>query len=635
VASAKAARGIPAACRFALALALGAFVLPARAPADAVADDLAELSLEQLGEIQVSSVSRRSERLADVPASVYVIHGEDVRRSGATSVPEALRLAPNLHVARADANQYAVSARGFNGVLANKMLVMIDGRTVYSPLFSGVFWEAQDVVLEDIERIEVLSGPGGTMWGTNAVNGVIHVVTRPAGDTQGLLAAGGAGNETRRGTLRHGRAAGASGHVRGYGQWSHRAHTELVTGADVRDASYRGQGGFRGDWGGTGHVFTVQGDLYRNEIDQVPDERHVQGGNAIARLTRTFPSGSESRLQTFYDYSERDQPGAIFEKLHTLDVELQHGVPAGRRHQWLLGLGYRYMIDRVENRSPGFALMPADRDLRLLSAFGEDKIAITRALHLDLGVKLEHNVYTGAEVMPSARLAWKPRGTSLLWGGFARAVRAPSRIDREFFSPAAPPHFLLNGGAGFESEVSNVFELGWRSQPSAEASYALTAFHHEYEDLRSIRAGPAGREFANDLEGDMTGLEGWGSWRVRPWCRLHGGGVWGETEIEVEEGRTDLGGAASLRNDPEFTWRLGAGFDLGPTVEVDLMARQVGDLGPAVLEGYATLDARVGWRPVRALELSVMGKNLVGGKHREWTQAEFGPGAFARVVWRP
>src|SRR4051812_35989778 len=270
------------------------------------ASSFADLSLEQLGNIEITSVSRHAERLSDAAASIYVISADDIRRSGANSIPEALRLAPNLQVARADNNQWSITARGFNSVLANKLLVLIDGRTVYSPLFSGVFWEAQDVMMEDVERIEVISGPGGTQWGSNAFNGVINVITRPAGETQGNLAMAGAGNLENGAALRHGGELAGGGNYRFYGRYFDRAHTDRADGTSVQDASTRGQMGFRSDFARQGNQFTVQGDAYQTEIDQGSTTRRLLGANVLGRLTRDLGGGSDLYLQGYIDYSYRD-----------------------------------------------------------------------------------------------------------------------------------------------------------------------------------------------------------------------------------------------------------------------------------------------------------------------------------------
>ncbi|MCI3951985.1 MAG: hypothetical protein K0R53_1482, partial [Burkholderiales bacterium] len=319
-----------------------ALLLVAAFPAQSAAParDLADLSLEELSNIEVTSVSRRAERLSDAPASIFVITREDIRRSGVTSLPEALRLAPNLQVARVNASSYAISARGFNNSIGNKLLVLIDGRTVYTPLFSGVFWDAQDVMLEDVERIEVISGPGATLWGSNAVNGVINVTTRPARDTQGALVSAGAGNLERGGAVRYGAALGGGGHVRLYGKYFDRDNTERADGSPVRDAWDKGQFGFRADWGGADRSFTLQGDAYRGELEQAaPGQIKLEGMNLLGRWNHHLGDGSNLRFQAYYDHTQRNQPGTFREELDIFDVELQHALKPLGAHALVWGGG--------------------------------------------------------------------------------------------------------------------------------------------------------------------------------------------------------------------------------------------------------------------------------------------------------
>jgi iron complex outermembrane receptor protein len=291
--------------------------------------------------VDVTSVSKRVQRLSDVAASVFVISAEDIRRSGATSLPEALRLAPNLQVARADANQYAITARGFNAVLANKMLVLIDGRTAYSPLFSGVFWEAQDVVLEDVERIEVLSGSGGTLYGSNAVNGVINIIMRSASDTHGLLVAAGGGSQDNVETVRYGGETGGGASYRVYGRHSGRDNTAFGNGTPIRDASARTQVGFRTDWPGQAHSSTLQGDFYESRIEQAPagNARRISGFNLLGRHARQLDDGASAQVQVYYDRTNREQPGALNDTLDTLDAEFQHQSRPTASQQLLWGAG--------------------------------------------------------------------------------------------------------------------------------------------------------------------------------------------------------------------------------------------------------------------------------------------------------
>ncbi len=613
----------------------------AGATAATSAADLADLTLEQLANIQVTSVSRREERLADAAGSVFVISAEDIRRSGATSLPEVLRLAPNLHVARSDANQYAISARGFNSTTANKMLVLVDGRTVYSPLFSGVFWDAQAVMLEDVERIEVLSGSGGTLWGSNAVNGFINIITRPARDTQGTLATAGAGNNDAVHGIRYGGKFGADGHYRVYGRYSERDDTTTPAGLSKRDSSARKQAGFRADWGGTGESFTLQGDAYQGTIDQAPPNgaRQLEGANLLGRWVRSLGPASSMRLQAYVDHTLRNQPGSVVEKLDTLDVEFQHGFQFTPAQRVLWGGGYRHQQDKVDNIAATLAFLPARKTLRLANVFAQDEITLQPGLDLTLGLKLEHNDYTGLEYLPNARLAWKLAPRHLLWAGASRTVRIPSRLDRELFAPAAPPFTVIAGGPNFQAEISNVFEVGYRSQPTPALSSSATLFHHEFDRQRSVEPSAAGPVIANMIDGRTTGLEAWGNYRVNNSWRMKAGLFWQRQRLQLKPGSASVGGVSNLGNDPSHQWSLGSSFDLGSNLELDFTVRRVGALPNPALPAYTALDARLGWRPRHDLEVSLAVQNLADPRHAEWgsaaARAQVERTAFVKIVWRP
>ena len=639
--SVAAGRGFRHAIGAAVAVVLAALPagVAAADPMVARAADLTELSLEQLSNIVVMSVARRDESLASAAASVYVITAEEIRRSGATSLPEALRLAPNLDVARADTNQYAISARGFNNVLANKLLVLVDGRTVYTPLFSGVFWEAQDVMLADVDRIEVISGPGGTLWGANAVNGVINVITRPSADTVGSLAFAGGGNLEWGAAARHGGALSSDGHYRLYAKTFHRDDSALPGGVSVHDASDRAQVGFRSDLGTPLGALTVQGDAYWGDIDQLPAGRRIGGSNMLARLAREFDDGGTFRAQAYYDHTYRDHHDQFTERLDTVDVEAQYGRRVLERHQLLVGAGYRRARDRVGNTASQ-AFIPAEKTLSWSNVFVQDEIALADALTLTVGAKAERNDYTGTEFLPSARLAWRVRPDLFAWAAVSRAVRAPSRIDREFYSPGEPP-YLLVGNDSFASEVATVYEAGIRGQPSAAISYSVTLFDEPFERLRS--AEPASGTgppfvFANGVEGRHHGVEAWGSWRLAPWWRIVGGITALRESLRTQSGRVDVSAPGALGNDPSAWWSLRSYFDLGPRHEVDVSLRHANARTATLVPvpAYTAVDVRYAWHPSRTLELSVTGQNVFDPRHAEWqNQAEIGRGVFLKVTWTP
>jgi iron complex outermembrane receptor protein len=595
------------------------------------AADLADLDLEQLTRISVTSASRRAEPLIEAAASLYVITQDDIRRSGATSIPEALRLAPNLHVARADTNQYAITARGFNNTLANKMLVLIDGRTVYTPLFSGVFWEAQDLVLADIERIEVISGPGATLWGANAVNGVINIITYPAGRTQGEYAYAGAGNLERGAAVRHGGAIGNEGRYRVYAKYFERDSRRTTAGADVGDDSQMLGAGGRADWGSAVNAFTVQGDAYQGDVERSP-ERDYSGQNVLGRWTRTLDGGSTLRAQAYYDRTRRRHENTFHEDLRTLDLEVQHASQPLAGHNLVVGAGYRNSRDRVEN-SAAQAFLPPETTLAWNNLFAQDEMAIAHNVRVTLGAKAEHNPYTGTEWLPSLRLAWRPHPDRLVWGAVSRAVRAPSRIERDLFIPGRPP-FLLVGSPIFESEVANVVEIGYRAQFGERHSASVTAFHQDYPNLRSIRIVSGAPAFANDIEGRMQGIEAWGSFRVTPSWRLVGGFVVQDIERKVKPGAVDLGGMGSLGNDPERFASLRSNWSPTADIDVDVAVRYVGPL-QAIVPGYTAVDVRLAWRPWRHVELSLTAQNAADRDYYEWSNRVVNErNVFVKLTWR-
>jgi iron complex outermembrane receptor protein len=435
-----------------------------------VHDPLKDLSIEELSNIEVISVSKREERLSDAPTSVFVITSEDIRRSGVTNLPEALRLAPNLQVARVSANEYAISARGFNGTAANKLLVLIDGRSVYSPLFSGVFWDAQDVMLEDIERIEVISGPGGTLWGVNAVNGVINVITRSSEQTQGGLLAAGGGNREDRASLRYGGTFDGDVNYRVYATHFDDQHTETQAGDRKDDAAHETQAGFRTDWGRGNDTFMVKGDAYTGRDDQpLPGSISISGvqlqlgqislsgGNLIGRWERSFAGGGGLTIQAYYDRTDRTVPPTFADSEDIVDLQVQYSASRIGAHTAVWGAEYRYGMDRVTN-SVYVALLPANLNQRWSSVFAQDEIALRDDLQITLGARVERNDYTGTALLPTARLAWKWAPNQLLWSAASRTDRAPSRLDHDLFVPGQPP-FLLRGGSGVLAETADDYEV--------------------------------------------------------------------------------------------------------------------------------------------------------------------------------
>ena len=623
-----------------LSVLLASAAVPAFSAEPPRSGDLADLSIEELGNIQVTSVSKHAERLLDAPASIFVITGEDIRRSGATRLPEALRLAPNLEVARASASSYAISARGFNNTADNKLLVLIDGRVVYTPLFSGVFWDAQDVMLEDVERIEVISGPGAALWGANAVNGVINVITRRSSDTQGGYAYGHSGNLERGYGARYGGTAEADGSYRVYGRYFDVFNTSRVDGSSASDGWGKGQVGFRSDWGTTTNGFTLQGDAYRGTLGQAGSvDSRISGGNLLGRWNHDLAEWGRLQVQAYFDNTEREVSGpfGFAERLDIFDIEFLHGLRPIGAHAMTWGGGYRHGDDHVTNSgAPLLAFLPADRSLLWANLFAQDEIVLEDNLRLTLGTKFENNYYTGTEFLPSARLAWKPEPRRLVWGAVSRAVRAPSRVDRDFFTNV--PQLQLMGGPDFVSEVVKVFEVGYRALPSPQASYSVSLFHNIYDKLRSVEPAPGGGSvLANKMEGTGDGLEAWGNYQAAKNWRLSAGGFFLRQRLRLKPDSGDTLGVSAAGNDPKRQFMLRSSLGLPDSTELDVGVRYVSALPNPSVSAYTAVDIRVAWRLRRELELSVVGQNLFDSRHTEFVannmNNEMARGGYVKLKW--
>lgn len=614
--------------------------------------DLARLDLQGLMNLKITSVSRRPERLSDAAASVFVITGDEIRRSGATNLPEALRLAPALDVVQVSATAYTVSARGFINSAANKLLVLIDGRSVYTPLFSGVFWDVQDVLLEDVDRIEVISGPGGTLWGVNAVNGVINIITRSANETQGGLVTAGGGNRKTIGALRYGNKAGSDGHYRIYGKYFDLAHTESANGTVKDDAGHKGMAGFRGDWTHGRDQFTLIGNAYKGSEGQPPPGTisisgvklalgviSLSGLNLTTLWKRQLANGSSITIQGSFDRTERVVPPTFAERLNLFDVQLLHSWSLAEIHHVSWGGEYRSGMDRVTN-SPYIAFLPAHLDQKWAALFAQDEMALGKRVRLTLGARSEHNDYTGSELLPNARLAWNLAPDHMLWGAASRTVRAPSRLDRDTFVPGKSP-FLLTGGPDVVSEVANVYELGYRGQPSPWLTCSATLFHALYDHLRTQEIAPSRTSlfFANGMKGTTSGVEMWASFQAARRWRLSGGFNGLSERFELRPGSNDAPDLIAQRGrDPRRSWRLRSSLDLSRHGEFDVVARRVSERSNPDVPAYSAVDLRYGWQPRHGVELSVTGQNLLGRGHGEFTdvstRTEIGRGVFVNLVSR-
>ena len=584
--------------------------------------ELRDLSIEELADIEVTSVSKRAESLSEAAAAIYVITDEDIRRSGAQTLPELLRLAPNVQVARIDAADYAISARGFNSYeSANKLLVLIDGRSVYTPLQAGVDWDQHRVMTGDLARIEVVSGPGGALYGANAVNGVVNILSRSAADTQGGLLDAVVGTLDSSVSGRYGGRLGERGAYRAYAMAFQRGPMRLANGREAGDDFTGMQAGFRTDWKGARDTLTLQGDVFDQDMAETAGrEGDARGGNLLARWTRRFSAESALEVQAYYDRSDRTA-GGFHLQLDTVDLDVQHSFNLGPRHAFVVGGGYRVTEDDFFNFSnPTIALDPLSERIGLGNAFVQDQIALRDDLTLTLGFKLEHNSFTGLEALPSARLAWRPTETTLLWGAVSRAVRNPSRVERDLVFPG----LLIDDR--FEPETMIAYEAGFRGRAGSNASLSVNLFYHDYDDVRTNELSPPGVFpvfVGNGIRGRTIGLEAWADYAVSDWWRLSGGLSLIDKAFEVKPGALDFSAFEGVGADPDAVIKLRSQMDLSDRLRFDLRLRGYSE-APALVAGeyvgaaaYLEAEARLAYQASDQVELSLSGMNLLADRHRE------------------
>ena len=644
---------------------------------------LADMDITNLFNIKVSIVSPNTpETIPQTPAAVSVVSAKDIERSGAQNYPEALRLVPGMDVAQVDSSQWAVSSRGFNDVFANKLLVMQDGRSIYTPLFSGVFWDVQGTLLADIDQIEVVRGPGATIWGANAMNGVINIITKSAADTQGLLAEGGGGAEERGfAGARYGGAINSNAFYRVYATYQNHDSTVLANGDDASNSWQMARMGFRTDWDPTGqNTFTFQGDGYASWVNQVFDEfdpatpsltstngevMKVSGANVLGRWTHKFSDTSNFKLQAYYDYTARIADNLFDEQRNTFDLDFKHQFAVGTWNNVDWGLGYRITDDR-EGDNATISFYSDSQAINLYSAFVQDELTLVPDhVSLTLGSKFEENDYTGFDFQPGARLLWTPTQHQTFWASASRAVRTPSRAEEsvilnQAIPTSAPPPFppdvpgTILGTNSFKNENMMAYEAGYRAEPIKNLSFDLDAYWNHYEDLRS-QAPVTTALFptfylANNIHGNAYGCELSATWRVLDWWRLqpsyshlksvlHADAVNGYVDaysVGLDEGAS-----------PENQFMIRSSMDLPHDITFDTGLRFVDKLefpqagAPTItVPDYFELDARLAWRINGNWEVAVIGQNMLHDRHMEFeptyvhTQAtEIPRSVFAQVTY--
>jgi len=605
--------------------------------------ELKKLSVEELMNIEVTSVSKSPEKLTEVASAIQVITNEDIRRSTVTRLPEALSLAPNLQVAQSNSHDWGITARGFNGApfanntLADKLLVLIDGRSVYTPLFGGVFWDAQNVLLEDVDRIEVVSGPGGTLWGANAVNGVINIISKNARETQGWYASAAGGSFLRDyAGVRYGGHVDTNFFFRVYGQRFDQNSTTWIDSTESHDAWHMTQGGFRMDYvPGNSNTFSFQGDFYGGMADT--GNTIINGQDVLGKWTHRFSENANLSLQVYFDRTWRDLTASDFsEQLSTYDIDLQHHFPIGSNNQVLWGAGYRMMNDEVEN-SISLTFTPAERRLQLFNGFVQDRIMLVdQELYLTLGTKILHNDYSGFELQPSVRLTCTPSPEHTIWAAVSRAVRTPARFDADETTP-----FITTRNGEFDSEKVVAYEIGYRIRPVQYISFSIAAFYNEYDDLRSINlndAPPPALLFANDQQAKSWGLEFSGNAVLTKWWRLRGGYTFLDKRFTAKSPAVFSGSDLFEAIDPHHQALLQSIMDLPGNLQLDITGRYV-DMLPGLpsvspqISAYTTFNARLAWI-FREFEFSAAGQNLAGKRHGEFGSREIPRSFYLKGTFR-
>ncbi len=641
-----------------LGIAVSLIFSSVMADEDILLNQLKHLSLEELGNVEVTIAGKTRQKITDIPAAVYVVTQKDIRRMGATSIPEALRMVPGLQVARIDANKWSITSRGFSGLFAHNLLVMMDGRAVYTPLFSGVHWDVQDTVIEDIERIEVIRGPGATVWGANAVNGVINIITKKAEDTQGALLSGTFGTEQGIATARYGNKISDEIYYRLYAKYRNQDNGVFEDGSKGTDGWDDARGGFRVDWQvNTENQFTVQGDFYQGQVGyraiQAPEfsvavdrTGTVWGGNLLTRWTHNLTDGSRHELQFYYDHSYRNS-FLVKNEHDNLDLDYQYHFSPWSKHNVAVGVGYRFtnFQNHATNLAETRGLVNFDnRQDHLFSAFIQDDFEIIEdSVWLTLGSKFEHNDYSGFEVQPSARIRWKPALKQLLWASVSRAVRTPSRAEHDAFmipDNLVKPGVIsvLQGSRDFDSEELIAYEIGYRFQPHETMLFDLTLFYNDYDKLENFT--PVGVSFPsqtaplaaiilevdNNINAETYGFEMAFDWQPSEKLtirasysylnmELHSGPRIGDKDlVKVIEGQS-----------PHHQVNLQSSYELTPDLTLTLGGHYIDRLSASKVKSHIDIDVGLRWQMTKNLNIAVFGKNLLHDERFEYRQVYIAP----------
>lgn len=588
------------------------------------AKNFADMDLEELLNVEVASVTKsKGMKLSDAPGAISVISEEDIARTGHQSIPELLRLVPGLHVGRITATNWAISARGFNGQYNNKMLVMMDGRSLYTPIFSGVFWNIHDTMMEDLKSVEVIRGPGGTLWGANAVNGVINITTKEAKDTQGLLFSTSVGNEDLNNTsVRYGGQLGDNAHYRVYAKYQMFDDTKAIgTSHDNPDEYRRLKTGFRNDWHTDTSHLTLQGDAYYHEGDLAAGGVELwRGGNIIVRFDRDLALDSNVQLQFYYDLTQRITGNDLDLERHVLDFDFQHNFVPVEGHSVVWGVNYHWNKDATySNTGSDSAFAPSSAADNTFSVFGQDTMEIVKQkVFLTLGTKIEHNEYTGVEFQPSGRLSWHVADGQTLWAAISRAVRTPSRLDNDF------EYLGFNiGDKNINSENVMAYELGYRWSVNKHLSLDMATFFNKYENLISYN----GSVYANMLDAEAYGVELSAIWQVAENLKLIGNYTFQDVQTHGDAAGSDEG--TSPRNQASVR----AYYDLSDKFAINTALYWYDNVQSDNIPSYFRYDLGVTWKLKDNIELSLWGQNLTDDQHPEYgSTAEIESGVYGKIT---
>jgi iron complex outermembrane receptor protein len=622
--------------------------------------DVTNMSVEDLMNLQVTSVSKRAQKVADAAAAVFVITQDDIDRSGARSIPEILRMVPGLEVARMDENKWAIGSRGFNGRFDNKLLVLIDGRSVYTPLFSGVYWDVEDVPLEDIDRIEVIRGPGATLWGANAVNGVINIITKPAKATQGgFVKVEGGNTQLTSDSVRYGTKVGDKGYVRAYGKYFDWQPSTDLAGVRASDGWHQARAGIRSDWTlSPADSLTVQGDVYSSRDGEnltiaslsppysstFGNTGAYSGGNILGRWTHSSSNNSSFSLQGYFDRTNYSDNNLFTDHESVFDIDFQHDFRLGESNEIVWGASYRSIQDR---NSPTFtvAVTPTSAQYNQFSAFVQDEVTLLdQRLRVTVGSKFEHNDFTGFEVEPNIRFLGNISKDQSVWVGISRAVRIPAlteeglRLNTAVVPPGAAPFFsplpvieAVYGSKQFRAEDLIAYEIGYRVQATSSFSADIAAFYNNYTNLRTAEPGtpfvegsPAPTDVvvpfvaSNKMSGGTYGIEPYFDWKAFSKLKLFGSYSFLEMKIHKNSDSTDPTPDLPNGENPEHQFYFRSALDLPGHIEQNLIVRHVSSLQSFNLPGYTSLDGGIHWKVRPNVELSFDGENWLNHRHTEF-----------------